>query len=146
MVLSLPEQARNVQINLINQRQVLVTFGVLDFVDSDGVNLAEHPVLQPKGDDVFDRVEDLVPGSAKRLGRFLPGQPARPAGQKQHVGFGECTFAIGPRDLLDDDRLAAAAIDAPHGVKQKHQKSPERNELKTPLGELIVSGSGLVAA
>jgi hypothetical protein len=95
---------------------------------------------------VLNRVEDLVPGSAKRLGRFLPGQPACPAGQKQHVGFGESTFAIGPGDLLDDDRLAAAAIDAPHGVKQKNQKSPEGNKLETPFDELIVSGSGLVAA
>ena len=42
--------------------------------------------------------------------------------------------------------LAAAAIDAPHGVQQEDQKSPERNELETPLGELIVSGRGLMAA
>jgi hypothetical protein len=40
----------------------------------------------------------------------------------------------------------AAAIDAPHGVKQKNQKSPERNKFETPFGELIVSGSGLLAA
>jgi hypothetical protein len=33
-----------------------------------------------------------------------------------------------------------------HGVKQKNQKSPERNKLETPLGELIVSGGGLMAA
>jgi hypothetical protein len=51
-----------------------------------------------------------------------------------------------PGDLLDDDRLAAAAIDAPHGVKQKNQKSPERNKLETPFGELIVAGGGLMAA
>ena len=141
-----PEKAGDAEIDLVDQGQVFVAFGVLDFVDSDGVDLAEHPVLQAPGDDVLDRVEDLVPGSAKRLGRFLPGQPARPAGQKQHVGFGESTFAIAPGDLLDDDRLAAAAIDAPHGVKQKNQKSPERNKLETPLGELIVAGGGLMAA
>ena len=40
----------------------------------------------------------------------------------------------------------AAAIDAPHRVKQKNQKAPERNELETALGELIVSGGGLMAA
>src|ERR1700693_4949329 len=55
-------------------------------------------------------------------------------------------FAISPRGLLDDDGLAAAAIDAPHGVKQKNQKSPERNKLETPFGELIVTGGGLMAA
>ncbi len=76
------------EIDLVDQRQVFVAFGVLDFVDSDGVDLAEHPVFQAPGDDVFDRVENLLPGSAKRFGRFLPGQSAGPAGQEQHVGFG----------------------------------------------------------
>src|SRR5258708_6824228 len=145
-LLAYPEKAGNAQIDLVDEGEVFVTFGVLDFVDSDGVNLAEHPVLQTPGDHVLNRVEDLVPGSAKRLGRFLPGQPARPAGQKEHVGFGETAFAIGPRNLFDHDRLAAAAIDAPHGVKQKNQKSPERNKLETPFGELIISGGGLMAA
>jgi hypothetical protein len=32
-----------------------VTFGVLDFVDSDGVTLAEHAVLQAPGDHVLPR-------------------------------------------------------------------------------------------
>ena len=54
-------------------------------------------------------------------------------------------LAVAPGNLLDDD-AAAAAIDAPHGVQQKDQKSPERNELETPLGELIVTGRGLMAA
>jgi len=51
-----------------------------------------------------------------------------------------------PRHFLDDDRLATAAIDAPHRVKQKNQESPERNELETALGELIVTGRRLMAA
>ena len=35
-----PKQARNVEIDLINQRQVLVDFGVLDLVDTDRIDLA----------------------------------------------------------------------------------------------------------
>jgi hypothetical protein len=35
-------------------------------------------------------------------------------------------------------------IDAPHGVKQKNQKTPKRDELETALGELVVSGSRLM--
>jgi hypothetical protein len=34
-----PEQAGDAYINLINQRQVLVTFGILDFIDADRVDL-----------------------------------------------------------------------------------------------------------
>jgi len=58
MVLSRPtKQARDVEIDLINQRQVLVAFGVLDFIDADGIDLLPHPVLQPKVTNVFHRVE-----------------------------------------------------------------------------------------
>ena len=56
-----PEQAGDAEIDLVNQRQILVAFGVLDFVHADGVDLAEKPVFQPAGDDVLDGVEDLFP-------------------------------------------------------------------------------------
>ena len=121
-----PEQAGDAEIDLVDQRQVLVAFGVLDFIDSDGVDLAERAMLQPQGDDMLDGVEDLVPGSAKCLGRFLPGQSARPAGQEEHVGFGQRAFAVAPGDFLDDDSAAAAAIDAPHGVQQEDEEIPRR--------------------
>jgi hypothetical protein len=55
------EGVGNAEINLINQRQILVPFGVLDFVDSNSVDLAEYPVLQPEGDDVFHSIENLFP-------------------------------------------------------------------------------------
>ena len=47
---------------------------------------------------------------------------------------------------LNDDGLAAGAIDAAHGVEQENQKSPERDELEMALGKLIVAGGGLVTA
>ena len=55
-------------------------------------------------------------------------------------------LAVAPGNFLDDDGVAAAAIDAPHGVQQEDQKSPERDELEAPLGELIVAGRRLMAA
>ena len=36
-------------------------WSVLDFVDPDRVDLTEHPVLQPEGDDMFHGVEHLIP-------------------------------------------------------------------------------------
>ena len=36
-------QAGNAEIDLINERQILVAFGILDFVDSDSIDLVEHP-------------------------------------------------------------------------------------------------------
>jgi len=38
-----------------------VAFGVLDFIDADRIDLTEHSVLQPEGDDVLYRVENLFP-------------------------------------------------------------------------------------
>ena len=74
-----PEKAGNAQIDLVDQGEVFVTFGVLDFVDSNGVNLAEHPVLQAPGDQVLHRVEDLVPGGAKRNNSAVSFQDNRRA-------------------------------------------------------------------
>src|SRR5882757_8479624 len=79
-------------------------------------------------------------------GRFLPRKAARPAGQKQHIGIGQGTLAIAPGHFLDDDCLTTAAIDATHGIKEKNQKAPKGDELKTALRELIVSGGRLMAA
>lgn len=95
---------------------------------------------------MFDRVENLFPRSAKRLGGFFPGKPARPAGQEQHIGFGQGPFAVAPGDFLDEDGAATATIDAPHGVQEEDEKSPERDELEAPLGELVVTGRGLMTA
>ena len=102
-------------------------------------------MLQPEGDDVFDGIENLFPGSAKSFGGFLPGQFPRPARQKQHVGASQGAFAVAPRNFFHHDGFAAAAIHAPHGIHQKHQKAPERDELEAALGELVVSWSGLMA-
>ena len=67
-----PKQTGDAEIDLINQRQVLVPLGVLDFINLYGIDLTERAVLQPERDDMFDRVKDLVPRGAKRFGRFLP--------------------------------------------------------------------------
>ena len=58
---SYPKQARNVEVDLINQRQVLVAFGLLDLIDSDSIDLTESAICQSKGDDMFDGVENLFP-------------------------------------------------------------------------------------
>ena len=39
-----PKQARDIEIDLVNQREVLMTFGVLDLVDADGVDGTEFAV------------------------------------------------------------------------------------------------------
>ena len=95
---------------------------------------------------MFDGIEDLFPGGAKCFRRFFPGKAARPTSQEEHIGFGQRTFAVAPRNFFDDDGAATTAIDAPHGVEQKDEKSPQGDELKAPFGKLIVAGRRLMAA
>lgn len=40
------EQMHDAEVDLINQRQVFLAFGVLNLVDADGIDLARPPVLQ----------------------------------------------------------------------------------------------------
>ncbi len=75
-----PEQAREALVDLVNQRQVFVALGVLDLIHADGPDRLQRAMLQAPGDDVLDGVANLFPGSVERLGGFLPGELARPAG------------------------------------------------------------------
>jgi hypothetical protein len=56
-----PEQTRDSQVDLIDQRLIVVSLGVLDFIHADGVDLAEDTAFQPEGDNVFDGVKNLFP-------------------------------------------------------------------------------------
>ena len=141
-----PEQAGDANIDLVYQRQILAAFGVLDFIDANGVDLAERAVLQSPGDDMFDRIENLVPASAKALRGFFPRKPSRATGQEKHIVLAQRAFAVAPRDFLDRYHAAAAAIDPPHGVQQEDEESPLRNELVAPFSELVVSGRRQMAA
>jgi len=118
----------------------------LDFIHADGIDLAQFALCQSPLDDVFDGIENLIPGSAERHGRFLPGKPTCPTGQKQHVGFGQRVFAVTLGNFLDHHSVAAAAVDAAHGVEEKDKESPQGDELETPLPELIVTGRRQMAA
>jgi len=77
---------------------------------------------------------------------FQESLRARPACQKQHVGFGQLTLAIAPGNFLDDNGAAVVASDVPHGIQQEDEKPPKRDELETPLGELVVTGRRMMAA
>jgi len=51
---------------------------------------------------------------------------------------------IAPGNLLDH-HTTVPAVDASHAVEKENQKAPQRNELKTPLGKMIVTRCWLVA-
>src|SRR5262249_8801891 len=140
-----PEQAGDADVDLIDQGQVLVAFGVLDFIDANRVDLTEGAVLQSPGDDMFDRIEHLVPGRAKALCGFFPRKAACPTRQEKHVRLGQGALAVAPGNFFDGYNATAATLDAPHGVQKEDEESPERDEFKAPFGKLIVARRRLVA-
>src|SRR5215813_9445735 len=74
-----PEQAGDADIDLVDQRQVLMASGVLDFIDANGVDLTERAVLQPPGDDMLDR-QKLCPRKCESTRRFLSTKGGAPNG------------------------------------------------------------------
>jgi hypothetical protein len=79
--LSYPEQTRDANVDLVDQGQAFMTLGVLDFVDANGIDLPLFPMFQSPSGDMFDCIEDLVPGGPECRRRFSPGRPARPSRQ-----------------------------------------------------------------
>src|SRR5882672_8238162 len=65
-LLAYPEQTSEPMIDLVDQRQVLVTLGVLDFIHADGTDRLQRAMLQAPVDHVFDSIADLIPRSVER--------------------------------------------------------------------------------
>src|SRR5216684_6453755 len=139
-----PEQASQVRIDLIDQGEVLVAFGILDLVNTDGRNRTQGAMCQAPVHDILHGVANRVPRGAERFSSFLPGQFARPASQKDHVGFGEGMLTIGPGNFLDHD-AAGGAVDPAHAIEEKNQEAPNRYELERTLGQVVVAGRWPVA-
>src|ERR1700694_3067194 len=115
MVRSLPTQSKRVSplVDLVDQGQVFVAFGVLDFIHTNGADRLQGAMLQAPADHILDGVAHLVPGSVERIGSFLPGELPRPAGQKQHIGSGQLVLTIAPGNLLDH-HATIPAVDPSH--------------------------------
>ena len=141
-----PQKTDSAGIDLVHQRQILLPFGVLNLVHSNGADRSQHPMFQPKGDQIGNRIVDLVPGGAKRFGGFLPRQFASPMPKKMHVNLGRRVLPHAPRDFFDYD-TALLAVDAPHAIHQEDQIAPDTYELKPPRrARLVVTGGGFVTA
>jgi hypothetical protein len=72
----LPDRVRllgDAEIYLIDQRQVVVAFGVLDFIDADRVDLAQRPVFEAQVTTCSTASNAFSQTSAKGRGGFLPG-------------------------------------------------------------------------
>ena len=76
-----PEQARHALVDLVDQRQVLVAFGVLDFIHADGADRLQRAMLQTPADHILDGVahpsQEVWNASAVSFQESLRAQRAR---------------------------------------------------------------------
>ena len=56
-----PKQTRDAEVDLVDQRQILVALGVLNLIHPNGIDLAEGAVLQSIGDHMLDSIKNLFP-------------------------------------------------------------------------------------
>jgi hypothetical protein len=141
---SFPTQSRRVMpMSMANQRQILVAFGVLDFIDAKwrrldracGTPVPWRRHVRPHQTPCARKCES-TPGSLSTTRRAPNGLG------KAYTLLGQGAVAIAPLDFLDGHHAAAAAVDTPHGIEQEDEKSPQGNKLEAPFAELIIARAG----
>jgi len=108
--------------------------------------LADGSEESLKGLDGALLAQPEQPGDAEvDPGRLLPGAGV-PSEPETACTLSQGVFAVAPRNLLHQHGITAVAVHAAHGVEEEDQESPQEDELKAPLTELVVTGRRLMAA
>ena len=139
-----PEQTPDSRVDLIDQGDVALPSAPSDLVDADGADPPQISVLQPPGYRHLHRPHHAVPARMEDLRHFLPAQPPGPPCQKPHVGGGQGTLALGPRDALHL-HSANRTIDPPKGIKEENQYPPKGNKLESTLRQTVIARSSATA-
>ena len=124
-----PQQPLALAVDLINNRQVLVSSLPQYFIDSNRTDIRQIAVGEAPLHGPLHGVEDFAPGRLKDSGHFLPREPFRPRSQKLHVGVRQRMFSLGPRHGFHF-HPAPLAVDTAQSINEKHRNAPEWNELE----------------
>lgn len=135
-----PQQPPATGIDLVNQRQILVSSLPCDLVDADGGHVLHVAVGQAPGDRHLHRAKDVIPRSMENGADLLPRQSFGPAGQKPRIGGCKMVLPLGPRHPFHL-HAAARASNPPHGVEEEYGDAPQGNELEAALGKNVIPGS-----
>jgi len=103
-----PEQTPAAGVDLVNDGQKVIgaqTVAPVNLIHSDGFDSTQLAVRQAPLDKPFHRAIDGFPTGLEHPRRFPPTQSPRPPRQESHHGAGNRTFAVTPRDMLDDDAV-----------------------------------------
>lgn len=75
----------------------------------------------------------------KMFGNTFPRELFGPTCQKRGIVIAKVTFSITPRNHLDNNTFTLRTTDPPHGIAKEYSKAPQRNKLKQPLRQGIIS-------
>ena len=92
----------------------------------------------------LDGSQDTTPTRFKELGRFLPGEPLRPSGQKHLVSSGHALFPVVPRDPFGLNPIPGT-VHSSRGIPKNDTIVPEREVFVFPNLPSIIDGSSSTA-
>ena len=144
-VFSHPEQPFAPSVDLIDDREVLVSSLPQDLIHSNGSHIRQVTMGEPPAYDPLHGTEDFFPGGPEDSGDFLPGEPFCPSGQKLHISERQGVFAFGPGNGFYL-HAAALAVDPALGIDKKDRDAPERDELELSGFEGVIAGPAAAAA
>src|SRR3990170_1867828 len=140
-----PQQSFHPLLDLVDQRQVVMSPLPLDLIHANRLERTEILVEDAPENRVFDRLKDVPPRGAEDCGHFLPGQIFGPTGQEPTIARRQMALSHRPRHTLDR-HAAGGAVHPPQGIHEVHGHSPEGHKLKPPLRKPIITGSPTTAA
>ncbi len=121
-----------------------MTLEDLDLVHADLGDAVQVSVSQAIIDDELDGPEDRVPTGFEDVGGLLPGEPLRPAGQKNLVGEGHPLLAVAPGQCLHLDAVERT-FDPARRITKISLERPDRQILEQALRLPIIHIAPLAA-
>ena len=137
---SAPEKAPTASIQLIDHGEVLMSLENGDLVHSNLGDPLEGTMGQAIVYNELNGSKDTAPAGLEQLGRFLPGEPSSPSGQKHLVSGGHALFPVGPRDPFGLNPIPGT-VHVSRGIPENDPVYPERDVLIFPNLPCIVDGS-----
>ncbi|MEI8354544.1 MAG: hypothetical protein WCG31_00350 [Deltaproteobacteria bacterium] len=97
-------------------------------------------LARPQASAICYSSKDVVPFGMECISSLFLGKALCPFCKKPSIGSSQVIFPFSPGDALHLD-AAIKAINPPPGIQEKYGDAPQRNELKTPYFQGVVTGA-----
>src|SRR5688572_15326024 len=140
-----PEQPATALVELVDERQVLVSLLPGELIHANCRDSIEIAVRFPPRDGLADRAKHHGPTGGEPPRRLLPAERLRPRCQKPSEGRRDRRLPVAPGQQLDL-HTAARAVTAAWRIHKEHWDCPQRYELILALLQSIIRAALLPTA